>query len=1002
MYRTQRLRILALSLLAGAVLWLPGCDNPACVFGGNCFGGSGNGALGSSPASSPADNEWVTLEAPSVSSVFPNGSTTVDSRTPIMVTFSESMSTSGMSTLFLLQGSNGAPQAYVTALIGDGRVLVLLPATTLTADEAYTLSYNPNANVQDHNGQPLVVPSDPQLASFTVSASNSNTPKLVATWPPDNAINQGGKGEILALFDRPLDATTLDASSFHVQLGGVDLPDPIEPLPLALAGGVATDTRVVRWRRVDTEGNPLALGLNAAVTIELSPSGHVILDEATHPVAHATFDYHTAAFGSPTAGAITSDPDDAIGIDAISGPENLAVRVELDGAQDGDHLVTYLFGTEPDVLTSPKLISLVRDVKLVAPFTDFTLTAAELELRASLVPLKARFAEGTLHFAFQLRRGNLLSPVKLLDVDATQSGEQAPVLDITPPTLLGLGPSGTVTSSYTSDMRDLVVVGRASEALRAVTVETALGDNTGGGASAPTVAGANGSGLFVARPVPLGIVDPAQLPLSFDLTLYDRALNRAGPLTSSFQQTGTVGPGNTSYTEIAVRVFDANTRAPLAGAQVHTHEWDPLLLNVFSVADLATDANGFVLMPASRFGGRNILTVDAAGYELFTFDGVTVDRVDVPLHPLLDAGATVEGTVSATAPEIALYTNLVADSRLDHPGQSFEPVGTCSFTGSGQLLDCPYDPYPILPHVIGAQSAFAIFPPPSVLLYTAAGFLKAATLELPVSPASSGAAVVNDQSHRMLLDDPSLDPELAAIDAPPVLLTSSAYPSLAADPVVSVEALSPGMPGSVVVGVGKAFTDALPPGSFAVRAAYPGSVDGIQDSPTDLLGDYVVGGTIEADLRLHMQVEDSDGNLGGVRPRLSSGPVAEDPPAAADLGVIPIELDGLGLADTLWFTDVLPDSVGQPGLYKVVLTDVAGGRWVIWTTDPPDVDGPEVPVRLPLIGSGLGFPLAAGDLDCRISLYAWPALDTANFLWSDVEREYALFSRSKPLVVTPP
>jgi hypothetical protein len=35
-------------------------------------------------------------------------------------------------------------------------------------------------------------------------------------------------------------------------------------------------------------------------------------------------------------------------------------------------------------------------------------------------------------------------------------------------------------------------------------------------------------------------------------------------------------------------------------------------------------------------------------------------------------------------------------------------------------------------------------------------------------------------------------------------------------------------------------------------------------------------------------------------------------------------------------------------------------------------------------------------------MFAWPALDPANFLWTDVEREFDLFSHSKLLTVTPP
>lgn len=1000
MPRTQRTRLTALGcLLAGAALWLPGCDNPACVFGGDCFGEGATGAIGTAAASVPANNEWLNTAVPTVVRVSPS-SGTVDSRTPLVVVFSESMSSAGMATLFLLTDSTGGPTICATALIGDGRVLVLLPATPLTAEETFTLSYNPNGQVQDRNGQELVIPTeDTSLTSFSIGASDSALPKLVTTWPADNATNQGAKGEILAFFDRPLDELTLDSNSFHVQVNGANLVPPIEPTVLSLAGGLQTDARVVRWRSVDVGGNPQSLGLDAAVTLELSPAVAPLTDEEGNAIPHGTIDFRTAPFGAPLAGAITSEPADAIGIDSISGPANLAVRVTFEGAQSGDQLGVFMIGTEPNVAQDPKLICLARTVGLTTPFTEFTLTAAELDLLASSSPVAGRFADGDVQFAFQLKRGSILSPVTLMDVDPLRSGGQAAVLDTTRPVLLGLTTSGTVTTSFRSDSRDLVVVGRASENVRAATVSCALGDNLGGGTTPPRVASANAGGLFIAKPVALGLLDPAQMPLPFDLTIYDRALNSAGPIVSSYRQLGGIGPGNTSFTEIAVRVFDAYTLAAINQAQVYTHEWD--FVGLTSVAQRLTDSTGFTLIPAATATPRTILTVQVPGYELFTFDGVTVDRVDVPLRPLANAGATIEGEVSAKVPQVALYTNLVADSRLDDPGRIFEPVSACGFDAGSQSFQCPYDPYPILSRRVGAASAFAIVPLPAIFLYTPAAFLKAATFELPLAAAAPGTSLINDIAHTSLLDQAALDPEEAAIDAPPQLLTTSAYPVLRDEPSISIEATSPGMPGTVVVGVGKAFTDGLPPGTFAVRAAYPGSVDGIEDSPTDRLGIYMLNGTFDPDLMLRMQVLDAAGNVGGVRPRFSTNPLASDPPAAADLGLIPMDVDPLGLADVLNFTDVLPDSAGQPGLYRVTLTDVDGTRWVIWTTDPADFKGPEVQVRLPYL-DGLGLPLAPGDLECRIDLFAWPTFDPAAFLWTDVDREYGLFSRSTLLPVTPP
>ncbi len=136
-------------------------------------------------------------------------------------------------------------------------------------------------------------------------------------------------------------------------------------------------------------------------------------------------------------------------------------------------------------------------------------------------------------------------------------------------------------------------------------------------------------------------------------------------------------------------------------------------------------------------------------------------------------------------------------------------------------------------------------------------------------------------------------------------------------------------------------------------------------------------GSIENTVTFHlrMQVTDIDGNTAGVRPRFSAGTVTVDPPAPPALGAIPIDLDVGGLSYDVSFTDVLPDSAGQPGLYRVVVTDSAGKRWVVWRTDRPDASGSEAIVHLPFVAAGTTFPLAAGDLHCQISAFAWPTFD---------------------------
>ena len=91
---------------------------------------------------------------------------------------------------------------------------------------------------------------------------------------------------------------------------------------------------------------------------------------------------------------------------------------------------------------------------------------------------------------------------------------------------------------------------------------------------------------------------------------------------------------------------------------------------------------------------------------------------------------------------------------------------------------------------------------------------------------------------------------------------------------------------------------------------------------------------------------------------------------------------------------MIPDPAGLEGLYKVELIGAAVRRWTVWTPDSPGSG--TVSVHLPDIAAIGGQPLVGGTVVCRIAAFAWPTLDTDEFLWSDVDREHDLFSFSRP------
>jgi hypothetical protein len=998
----------ALSLFLGTLL-LGGCDNPACVFSANgCNGTSGGGSVGGNPASVPADGEWISPATPSVLAALPPDNIIAGSHTPIVLVFSESMSPeagsqtpppAGLQTAFQLTTTNGAPIPFSTgALVGDGRVLVLATSIPLPANSTFSLQKQVGSLVVDRTGQELSGPVGGVFGSFTIPQVDPPTPKVVATWPQDHATNQSGTGEIVVVFDRPIDPTTVDTDSFAVTVGGSTPAN--NPPPRAADLGNGPDNRVFVWQSVDAQGHPVDLGESASVVVTLSPLGHQIKDTTGAIVAAQNVSFTTAAFPAPLSAAITSVPNDAIGIDQISGPADLAIQVSLSGAQAGDFLTLTMFGGNPSTAVNPPLMALKREVALVAPFDSFTMTADEVDLLQGTNPVKGRLADGTVAFAFQLRRGSVSSPVRMLDVDATTAGVQSPILDTVPPQVFSLGATGTSFAAMRSDVRDVVLFGRASEKLTKALVRTALGDNETTSGVVPPVAGSTDSGTFVAAPVRLGVVDPANLPLDFAMTVYDRALNSAVVQSSTtdptdgFRQLGASGPGTAlPGGNVSIEVFDAVTLAPISNAEVYVHQELLGAVTAVNAVPVLTDVNGLATLAAPA-SGTTIVTVRKTSYDLFTFQGVPTSRVSVPLSAIALPAGHVTGTVgpisSSEATDLNTYVRAATDSRRLDTADPFNAVASCTPTGGPSDFECPFGPFDVRPGRIGAESAVTVRFPTSLGTYSPLTFLKTAAVALPLpSVPPSGNAVTNIPIP-FLLDDGTLDPEELPIDAPGQMLSTDNWPTLQGGPEITVEATSPGLSGTLIVGRGVAFDASPPAGAFVVRAAYPGAADGIQDFPGDRLGSLVTNGTIDPDLFIGVEVADAAGSRAGSRPRFSLSTGFLEPPAVPVLAANPFAANSGGEALDLTFPDVLPDAVSPPGrgIYRVRISDSTGLGWTLYVPDPPDAAGGNVVVHLPDL-AGV-FPLASGPAGVAIAGWSWPGLDLSRFLWTDIDREHDL------------
>ncbi len=292
--------------------------------------------------------------------------------------------------------------------------------------------------------------------------------------------------------------------------------------------------------------------------------------------------------------------------------------------------------------------------------------------------------------------------------------------------------------------------------------------------------------------------------------------------------------------------------------------------------------------------------------------------------------------------------------------------------------------------------------PPNVFSYSALTFLKAAALTVPVPFAQPGGTTLSSLPIPFLLDAGTLDPEERPIDVPQHVLSTAAWPILAGNPVITVEATCPGIAGTVAVGQGAAFDDGQPLDTWLVRAAFPGSADPTVDFPGDLLGSLITQGTINPDLFIGVEVADLLGNRGGTRPRFSATTLALAPPPPPVLPPNPIAPDPGNQGFVLSFPDVMPDAVSPAGrgLYRVVLADAGGRTWTVFLPDPRNGSGPNVVVYLPKL-AGV-FPLASGPIGARVSAWSWPTFDLALFLWTDIEREHDLFVHSTVQTFTLP
>ncbi|HJO26347.1 MAG TPA: Ig-like domain-containing protein [Planctomycetota bacterium] len=986
---------LCLALLS---LSLSACDSPLCIYTPNgCQPGGGGGDLGSgNPASVPQPGAWVMQGEPSLVGMWPQGST-AHASTPVVLEFSESMAPETLLGAFeMVELDFGIPTPIIDPppVLGDGRLVLIVPVVPLQAGSGYVVRLRGEALVTDLTGQELPRNVSADLGSFIVSVDGPATPRVLATWPSEGTINQGETTEITVVFDRPMDENTIDLSSWLVTVDGQEPPFNPAPVPHTIIGGPVPVplTQAWRWRSLDGEGEAVSLGRDADVLLTLSPSGAEIADGVGEVLAESTLEFTTAPFGPPSAitryvGAVAQD---AIGLDDVNGVlPILTAEFDLMPTVD-DALLIYLFGDAPtDAGGGPtRTMALFRELTLDGTANPVEIMPEILDLLAAPGSLDGRFGDGELEVAMAIKRAGVTSPVELLDTDAAEAGRQGVWFDMTPPVLEGFGQEGAELSIFSSDQRDFVLVGHADEEIRAVEVVSDLGGN----GTLPSTVGSDEKGLFVAAPVLLDIIEATDLPLEFTVTVYDRALNASTSVIGLFTQLGASGP-NPAAGSVLVEVFDSLTMAPLDGALVLAQSVDGGVVTDLGTA--WTDAAGQASMPTAP-SGETLITVDNLGYHLFSFQDVQADRLGVPLLMLGAPVASVEGEVtSSITVNLATHDNSIADTRLYKDSAPFFDVDACSFDPLNFEYECFFGPEAVRGGVLGAQVMLSVDGDVTAATFSAGAFLKAVDLRLPARALLPEEVEDKQIEVESFLSD--MDPEeqaLAVAEHGLDVSTLANFNSGAAllEPRITVEGNAPGHPRSAVIGLG--ITTELPgfPESWLVQAAYPGAADGVVDVGGDELGSWITSGTFDGDLLLRSELADDSGNRVGARPRLSLTDLSLLPPDAAQL-LSPAPSSTVGGTFNLQVSDVILDAHARGGLVRVTITDDGGRDWTLWRPDPSG-DPASVDFHVPDLASVGGTPPAEGNLSVSISTWAWPGFDGGNFLWSDLEREHDLYSHS--------
>lgn len=142
-----------------------------------------------------------------------NGASGVSATAPITVTFSEAMgaTTIHTSSFTLRVQSTGAAVAGTVTYNAETHVATFTPSSTLASLENYTATIS--SSVKDVAGNAMG-----ENVQFSFTTRDTTAPTVVSTSPADLATNVATNPVISAIFSKPMDATTINTTTFTLKV----------------------------------------------------------------------------------------------------------------------------------------------------------------------------------------------------------------------------------------------------------------------------------------------------------------------------------------------------------------------------------------------------------------------------------------------------------------------------------------------------------------------------------------------------------------------------------------------------------------------------------------------------------------------------------------------------------------------------------------------------------------------------------------------------------------